>query len=589
MQSIRSNGRATGRRVTSIVVLALALGAGVAPSIAQAGELSYASGVLTYTGGNEENSVTIDHPGINSDTPASPSNLPVMGKLLIRENAFGEDVTIGPSADPHCDLDAFYGVQCDVPTRFVANLGGNDDSTLIGTDDVPVAVEIHADGGPGADFLDGGAGRNVVNGGAGNDELNGHGGGDVLSGDDGDDQLAGGEGNDELNGGLGADGLTGGAGNDVVRGGDGDDELDYFPAYELDGADTYEGGAGYDIFGYFGRTVSIRVNLDGLANDGQSGENDNVGLDIEEVDGGDVADVLVGSAGPEGLAGRGGNDQISGRGGGDILYGDSGNDGIDGGDGNDTLDGGCHDDTIIGGPGVDALNSDGTCADPSQRGVNDVLHARDGVKDSLVLCTMSGPAGDTAVVDAVDPALPVGNPGACRTIDASATPGGGESTPGGGSTTPVGGSTTSGGGSTTPGTTTPGGMTLEGTVRARLGSTLRLLTGTSKAGQAVRQSVHLKAKPPKLTLGSLVATSASRLTAAATSRRRGRTVSLGRATLTVEPGTPQTLSIKLSKKGKSALRRLKKASIKVRFTVRDPITKKVSHRSTKAFRVSIKR
>ncbi len=79
------------------------------------------------------------------------------------------------------------------------------------------------------------------------------------------------------------------------------------------------------------------------------------------------------------------------------------------------------------------------------------------------------------------------------------------------------------------------------------------------------------------------------MTAAAALSRRGRTLSLGRATLTVEPARPRTLTIRLSKKGRSALRRMRKASITVRFTVTDPVTKKVVSRSTKTFRVNVTR
>jgi hypothetical protein len=424
-------------------------------------------------------------------------------------------------------------------------------------------------GGAGNDESDGGGAADVLVGGPGDDKILGDGGSDVLRGDDGADTLDGGADHDSLDGGIGNDRLTGGAGNDIVGGGDGDDELDYSPLYAFDGTDVFAGGAGYDNVGYFGRTASVSVSLDGQPNDGQADEGDNIGADVEEVDGGDAADVLVGSAGPNRLAGRGGDDRISGGGGNDVLYGDSGNDQIDGGDGNDTLDGGCHDDTIIGGAGIDSLNSDGTCAEPALRGVNDVLHARDGVKDSLVLCTMSGTVGDTAIVDPVDPALGPGNPGACRTIDAAGTA---TTTPGDTRTT------------VPPGDTT----TLKGKLRARLGSTVRLLAGTGSSGQAVRQLANLKGKRPALTLGSLVATAASQVKATATFRSRGRTITLGKTAITVKPSRPRTLSIKLSNTSKAALRRVRKARVKVRFRVYRPTTSKILHRSTKTFRVAVR-
>ncbi len=544
-----------GRRLASIAVLTAALGALALPGTAQAGQLTYSAGVLTYVGGDAvDNNVSATHQG----DPA-----------YVRIVDAADRISIGSA--PGCapdDID--FGVICPTPGKLVVHLGGGDDfftdDTALGD---PIAFPVEVNGGAGNDEFDGGGGADVLAGGAGDDTVLGDGGSDVLGGDDGADTLDGGADHDQLAGGTGNDRLTGGAGNDIVRGGDGDDELDYSPLYALDGTDVFEGGTGYDKVGYFGRSASVSVSLDGQPNDGQAGEGDNVGTDVEEVDGGDAADVLVGSAGPNWLAGRGGDDRISGGGGNDVLYGDSGNDQIDGGDGNDTLDGGCHDDTITGGPGVDSLNSDGTCADPALRGLNDVLHARDGVKDSLVLCTISGTAGDTAIVDPVDPALGPGNPGACRTIDATAT---GTTTPGG----------------TTP-TTLGDATTLEGKLRARLGATVRLLAGTGRGGQAARQIVNLKARRPSLTLGSLVATAATQVKAAATFRSRGRTSALGARAITVKPGSPRTLSIKLSKKSKAALRRVRTARIKVRFTVYRPTTKKLLHRSTKRFRVAVRR
>jgi hypothetical protein len=534
------------RRVVSIAVLTAALGMLALPGMAQAGELTYSAGVLTYTGAD----------AVNNNVSATHQGDAAYVRIVDAADSISTGSGTGCAPD---DID--FGVICPTPGKLVVNLGGGDDfftdDTALGD---PIAFPVEVNGGAGNDEFDGGGGADVLTGGSGDDKVLGDGASDVLRGDDGADTLDGGADHDQLDGGIGNDRLTGGAGNDIVRGGDGDDELDYSPLYAFDGTDLFEGGTGYDKVGYFGRTASVSVSLDAQPNDGQAGEGDNIGADVEEVDGGDAADVLVGTAGPNWLAGRGGGDQISGGGGNDVLYGDSGNDQIDGGDGNDTLDGGCHDDTIVGGPGVDSLNSDGTCADPALRGLNDVLHARDGVKDSLVLCTMSGTAGDTAIVDPVDPALGPGNPGACRTIDAAAT-----------------------------GTTTPGETALEGKLRARLGSTVRLLAGTGRSGQAVPQLANLKAKRPKLTLGSLVATAASQVKATAMLRSRGRTVTLGTTAVTVKPSSPRTLSIKLSKKGKAALRRVKKARVKVRFTVYRPTTRKLLHRSTKTFRVAVRR
>jgi Ca2+-binding RTX toxin-like protein len=394
--------------------------------VAQAGTLSYNAGtrVLTYTGGDAANIVFADHP--SGDTT----------RLRLVDVGAGQEMTAAgvPGCEPD-DID-FYLV-CPAPAKLVVLLGGGDDSF---SDEntgggEPTAIPVEVNGGNGTDEFDGGDGADVLRGGLGADTIQGDNGTDTIEGEDGDDTLDGAAGNDGVVGGQGNDRLTGGHGNDTVRGGDGNDELDYNPEYALDGSDVYEGGGGSDTVGYFGRTVSVGVSLDGQANDGQAGESDNIGADIEVVDGSDAGDVLIGSAGPNGLAGRGGDDQISGLGGNDLIYGDTGNDTITGDDGEDTLDGGCHDDRITGGPGVDSLNSDGTCASPELRGMNDVLHARDGLRDSLVLCTISGTPGDTAIVDSIDPALPAGNPGGCRTIEiGTTTPGGSTTTPGGSAT-----------------------------------------------------------------------------------------------------------------------------------------------------------
>ena len=72
----------------------------------------------------------------------------------------------------------------------------------------------------------------------------------------------------------------------------------------------------------------------------QTGENDNVGTDIETILGGSGNDVIVGSANV--VAGLQWTFQtyLSGGPGDDSIYGSPGNDRIDGGDGNDLTFGG---------------------------------------------------------------------------------------------------------------------------------------------------------------------------------------------------------------------------------------------------------
>jgi len=146
--------------------------------------------------------------------------------------------------------------------------------------------------------------------------------------------VAGGPGNDTLNGTAGDDSLYGRAGNDTLNGQAGNDDLDGGP-----GADTLNGGAGTDAATYGGRTAPVTVTLDGKANDGEAGEGDKVGTDVEAVYGGQAGDTLTGSSKDDTIDGEGGNDTITGGGGSDFLYGGDGNDTIDSRDGKaDTVD-----------------------------------------------------------------------------------------------------------------------------------------------------------------------------------------------------------------------------------------------------------
>jgi hypothetical protein len=166
------------------------------------------------------------------------------------------------------------------------------------------------------------------------------------------EEVYGGEGNDQLFGGHGGDHLDGGFGDDLLDGGGGDTTSREEPGFAessraagifrdfLDGgpgADVLRGGPGdFDGVLYAARSEPVRANLDGLANDGQAGEGDTIGTDVEEITGGAGDDVLLGDARGNVLDGGGGNDVIDGRGGyGDYGGGGNGDDEIylqDGGD-----------------------------------------------------------------------------------------------------------------------------------------------------------------------------------------------------------------------------------------------------------------
>jgi Ca2+-binding RTX toxin-like protein len=218
---------------------------------------------------------------------------------------------------------------------------------------------------------------------------------------DGDDFASGSPGDDSLHGGGGDDELFGNAGDDVLDGGDGDDAFEAPRGGARDrtpGADAITGGAGADVVGYLEAEEDLTISLDGQANDGVSGEGDNVAADVETVIASDGDDTLIGSAGADNLEGGYGNDTITGGPGDDALSGDMGDDRVSGEDGNDRLEGSGGSDVLDGGAGTDALKGDETCTVFNCNGGDDLLLARDGARDTL----NCGVRADRAVVDADD-------------------------------------------------------------------------------------------------------------------------------------------------------------------------------------------
>jgi Ca2+-binding RTX toxin-like protein len=225
------------------------------------------------------------------------------------------------------------------------------------------------------DVIRGGGGGDAITGGSCANTIQGNAGGDTLSGGSGSCGLAVGD-PDTLEGGAGNDVLSGGGGEDSLRGGDGIDTLNGDSGNDLlDGgtsADSINGGAHGSVFGvgiqgdtveYPGRSEALAISLDGVNNDGTvnigtgaSVEQDNVGIDVEKVIGGNGADTITGDADVNVLRGGAGGDTINGGVGDDVLEGDSGNDSLNGGDGVDTLNGGNDDDTFDGGLGADVFN-----------------------------------------------------------------------------------------------------------------------------------------------------------------------------------------------------------------------------------------
>lgn len=188
----------------------------------------------------------------------------------------------------------------------------------------------------------------------------------TIIGGEGNDALIGGARNDTIDGGPGDDFLDGSLGNDVLRGGDGNDEL------KPDrGTDGISGGEGIDTVVYQLRAAPT-LSLDGLANDGEAGENDLIGVDVEHVEGSTNSGVVT----------------ITGDGRANHLRVISGPGVITGGEGADVLEGGPADDTI---------------------------NARDGSPDR-VIC---GGGTDTVLADTLDIVSPN-----CENVSIQATAGG---------------------------------------------------------------------------------------------------------------------------------------------------------------------
>ncbi len=343
------------RRIAIVAGAALAL---VPAAASAATEVDSAEGVVLVTGDVAANSITV-----SADA-----------KDVLISDTTGT-VTDTNDADD-CQQDGPSRVRCDtlkgLETVFVSAGEGND---TLSADTAIVFVRLVGQ--------------------AGDDVLN--------SGPEGvETEMTGGEGNDTLNARTGTIGSSdvGGPGNDTFNGNPQD-----FDDFEQDpGADIYNGGTPTFTGPYCGidpelcrdqdqmnlPTGPVTVTLDGVANDGRAGENDNVGADVEHVfasaandtlsaagtttarrlfgEGGD--DAITGGSGDDLLDGGGGADQLAAGGGDDVLRsGDEDKapaaDRLDGGDGDDFFATGIGADDVIGGTGLDSVSFDRSNPDDS--------------------------------------------------------------------------------------------------------------------------------------------------------------------------------------------------------------------------------
>jgi hypothetical protein len=300
------------------VVVALAL---AAPGAAAAAELENSDGVLTFTAAvGHTNDVTFTEtaPGVvrvTRDTVDNPEVEPPDTDPITEESGCTELI---PEEDYSC---------VDVE-RIVAD--ARDERDLLDAQDVD-SLPVSLTGGDGNDALLSGSADATLTGGGGDDR---------LDGGIGDDSLSGGEGNDELLPDFGTDAITGGDGIDRVS---------------------------------YGRRTTPAYSLDGLPNDGATGENDLIGTDVEDITAFALAAEAV---------------TITGDGRANRLTVSDGRGDITGGDGPDVLEGGPRDDT---------------------------LRSRDGVPDT-VLC---GGGVDTVEADTLDVVSTT-----CENVSTVATPGG---------------------------------------------------------------------------------------------------------------------------------------------------------------------
>jgi hypothetical protein len=100
------------------------------------------------------------------------------------------------------------------------------------------------------------------------------------------------------------------------------------------GPDVMDGDAGQDAVTYVNRSGPVTVTLDGLPNDGEEGEGDNVMRTVEQVVGGSMDDTLSGDADQNTINGASGEDDLRGNRGGDELTGGNATDLIRARDGN---------------------------------------------------------------------------------------------------------------------------------------------------------------------------------------------------------------------------------------------------------------
>ena len=258
------------------------------------------------------------------------------GFEYVHGSYYGDQITGGAEANRLFGFDGDDTIDGDGGADYVQ--GGQGDDSLLGG-----AGDDTLEGAAGNDTMAGGDGLDLVryldevgpvtvnlaagtarDGTGGSDRLSGienvHGSlfSDNITGDDGVNRLFGFDGADTLIGLGGDDALLGDGGNDVLLGGDGRDVL-------LPGAgnDTIDGGDGQDLVQFLDASQAMRIDL--VLGDAR-GRYDNVLRNVEDVDGSNFDDLIIGNDQVNVLSGQGGNDTLIGGTGNDVLAGRAGGD-----------------------------------------------------------------------------------------------------------------------------------------------------------------------------------------------------------------------------------------------------------------------
>jgi len=291
----------------------------------------------------------------------------------------------------------------------------------------------------GTDVIVGRGGHDLIRSGGGKDRICGSAGDDVLLAGSGKDLLDGGQGADFLAGGPSRDRLLGGPGDfNVLRGNQGNDTL--LGGWGLDfllgeaGNDRLDGGGGiFDRASFFFSAAPVAADLNtGIA----TGEGSDTMANIEDLEGSQLGDTLVGNAIENFFFPLGGDDTVTGGDGFDLVsfFGAPApvnanlTTGVATGDGTDTLvtiedlvgtehlagddlTGDANQNLLLGGEGDDRLFGmdgddylDGGSETDSLDGGNHVMGDQCVNGEAVVNCEVTGPARAASKASSRSPA-----------------------------------------------------------------------------------------------------------------------------------------------------------------------------------------